>query len=114
MDFCRSSAGNEVVEAIGLEVDVGDIAAGQTTFGFEDVSMFPEKVENGVSALAGNFTAPPFAGRNAGTLSKVGRSTLAEHRSHLGLIVFAGLDNHVAYAHGRKIKLPLRLRDLVD
>ena len=49
MDFCGSSAGNEAVEAIGLEVDVGDIAAGQTTFGFEDVSM-----GNGVSALAAN------------------------------------------------------------
>ena len=53
MDFCGFSAGNEVVEAIGLGVDVGDIAAGQTMFGFEDVSTYIcRKRENSVAALA--------------------------------------------------------------
>jgi hypothetical protein len=37
MDFYRSSTSNEVVEAIGLGVNVSDIVAVQTTFKFEDV-----------------------------------------------------------------------------
>jgi hypothetical protein len=54
MDFCGFSAGNEAVEAIGLGVDIGDIAAGQTTFGFEDVSTYIcREIENSVAALAG-------------------------------------------------------------
>jgi hypothetical protein len=37
-----------------------------------------KKEGNGVSALAANCTAPPFAGRNAGTSAKGGRNLLAE------------------------------------
>lgn len=45
MDFFGSSAG-EVVEAIGLRIDVGDIAAGQVTFGFEDASILERYLIN--------------------------------------------------------------------
>lgn len=40
MDFCRFFIGNEIVEAIGLGVDVRDIVVGQIMFGFEDVSTY--------------------------------------------------------------------------
>jgi hypothetical protein len=54
MDFCGSSDDNKVVEAIGLGVDVGDIAAGQRLGSKMSMSLlkFAEEEENGVSALA--------------------------------------------------------------
>jgi len=102
MDFRGSSAG-EVVEAIGLGVDVGDIAV-QITFEFEGVYLcFPKKwkmvflplaqqihsesgpikcSEAGVPSL---HSPAPFAGRKADARreirhppAEVGRSLLAE------------------------------------
>jgi hypothetical protein len=53
MDFYGFFASNEVVEAIGLGVDVSDIAVGQTTFGFEDVYTYICRKKRENSCLSG-------------------------------------------------------------
>jgi hypothetical protein len=52
MDFHGSSNNNEVIRAIGLGVNVGDIIAGQITFRFKDDSIY-------VSRKTGNMVILP-------------------------------------------------------